>query len=171
MDPEANIRGSDRDPGGVRVVIVGLGNILQGDDGVGVLAVEGLPAPAGLPERVRVLSGGTVGVDLLAWLEPDERVVLLDAVRAGERPGTLHRIDLEDIEDPDRPALSVHDLGVRHLLQQARLLGRPLYGVLLGVEPEVLEPALRRLSPAVAAVLPALRSAALQEAGRLAGPI
>ncbi len=149
------------------VAVVGIGQLLGGDDAVGVLAVEGLRDEGGLPPGVRLLEAGTLGVDLLAFLEPEEKVVLLDAVRAGSPPGTIHRLPLEEIGDPVGVPLSVHELGVRHLLQQARLLGRPLRGVLLGVEPDRLATGRSRLSRPVSGALPALLQAAREEARRL----
>ncbi|MFH1278242.1 MAG: hypothetical protein ABIK65_07680 [Candidatus Eisenbacteria bacterium] len=65
--------------------------------------------------------------------------------------------------------LSLHDLGIGELLREARLLGRPIRGFLLGVEPARLEPPGDELSPAVAAALPGLMEAALREARRLQG--
>ncbi|MFO7767837.1 MAG: hydrogenase maturation protease [bacterium] len=185
-------------PGPARVVIIGIGNTLMGDEGLGVLAVRMLEAgglleriqdpeggdrepgvgaqddgddervPGGAAARtVRLLEAGTLGVDVLALLEPGEAVVILDAVRGDGPPGTLYRIDLGDLPPPDRPPVSVHDLGVLHLLEHARLLSRPLRGVLLGIEPQVIEPRVEELSPPVAAALPALVEAACTEARRL----
>lgn len=180
------------------VVIVGVGNTLMGDEGLGVLAVRMLGASglfervedpegqerdpgvdaqgAGTEERargaetgrgVRVLEAGTLGVDILALLEPDEAVVILDAVRGEGPPGSLYRIDLGDLPAPDRPPVSVHDLGILHLLEHARLLSRPLRGVLLGLEPQYIGPRVEELSPPVAAALPSLVEAAREEARRL----
>ena len=149
------------------VVILGVGNPLAGDDGVGVRAVEALAASGGLPEGIRLLDVGVLGADVLAWLAPDEPVVILDAVRGQEAPGTLYRLGLDEIVAPREPPLSVHELGIAHALAAARLLGRPLRGTLLGVEPGRVEAFTAGLSPAVAAALPAMQAAALREAERL----
>lgn len=149
------------------VLILGIGNPLAGDDGVGGRAVEALTAAGDLPAGIRVLDVGVLGVDVLAWVEPDEPVVILDAVHGWGGPGTLYRFDLDEIQTPVAPPLSVHDLGIAHALSAARLMGRPLRGTLLGVEPARVEPFTAGLSPPVAAALPALQAAAIREAERL----
>jgi hydrogenase maturation protease len=151
------------------VLILGVGNPLAGDDGVGVKAIEALAAAGNLPEGVRLLDVGVLGIDILAWVQPQEPVVILDAVHGKGEPGTLYRLGLDEIEAPAEPPLSVHDLGVAHALQAARLMGRPLHGMLIGVEPARIETFTTGLSPAVAAALPALQAAAIREAERLLG--
>jgi hydrogenase maturation protease len=149
------------------VLILGVGNSLAGDDGVGVRAIEALAAAGPLPEGIRLLDVGVLGLDILAWVQPDEPVVILDAVRGPGEPGTLYRFGLDEIEAPAGPRLSVHDLGVADALHAARLMGRPLRGTLIGVEPGRIEAFTAGLSPAVAAALPALQAAAIREAERL----
>jgi hydrogenase maturation protease len=149
---------------GRSVLILGVGNPLAGDDGVGVLAVEGLAAGGDLPEGVRLLDVGVLGMDILAWTRPDEPVVILDAAHGPGEPGTLYRLGLDEIAAPAGPRLSVHDLGLADVLAAARLIGRPLRGTLIGVEPGRVEPFTAGLSPAVTAALPALQAAAIREA-------
>lgn len=146
------------------VVILGVGNPLAGDDGVGVRAIEALAAAGDLPAGIRLLDVGVLGMDMLAWLEPDEPVVILDAVHGSGAPGTLYRLGLDEVQPPSAPPLSVHDLGLAHALGAARIMGRPLRGTLLGVEPARLESFSAELSPPVAAALPALQQAAIREA-------
>jgi hydrogenase maturation protease len=146
------------------VLILGVGNPLAGDDGVGVRAVEALAAAGDLPAGIRLLDVGVLGMDILAWIQPDERVVVLDAVHGTGDPGTLYRLDLDEIEPPAGPRLSAHDLGIADALHAARLMGRPLSGTLLGVEPARVEACTPGLSPEVAAALPALQTAAIREA-------
>lgn len=149
-----------------RVVIAGIGNPLASDDGVGVRAIQDWPRALSLPPGVRLLELGTLGPSALNYFESDEAAVLLDAVRTGRLAGAIVRAELSTLEDPSEPPLTVHDLGLPSLLQDARLLGRPLAGVLLGVEPASLEPG-TALSPAVESALPRLRAQALTEARRL----
>jgi hydrogenase maturation protease len=153
------------------VVIIGIGNVLAGDDGVGVLAARSLEARTDLPAGIRILEAGTLGPDTLAYFEPDEAVVLIDAVRGGEPPGTMYHIELEDLRGPGPIPMSVHDLGIHHLLREAQLLDRPLTGVLLGIEPSHIELFDQMLSSPVAAALPELQAAALREAQRLSGEL
>jgi hydrogenase maturation protease len=114
-----------------------------------------------------LLDVGVLGMDILAWTRPDEPVVILDAVHGAGGPGTLYRIVLDEIAAPAEPPLSVHDLGIADALHAARLMGRPLRGTLLGVEPARIEAFTVGLSPAAAAALPALQAAAIREAEAL----
>lgn len=153
----------------VSVVIAGAGNLLAADDGVGAHVVRDWPERLALPTGVRLLEIGTAGPAALALLGEREAVVLVDAARGGGPPGSVYRIDLGEIGPPVAVPLSVHDLGVGELAREARLLGRPLRGVLLGVEPGRLAPPGAELSPAVAAVVPRVQEEALAEAERLLG--
>jgi hydrogenase maturation protease len=146
------------------VLILGVGNTLGGDDGVGVRAVEALAAAGDLPAGIRLLDVGVAGLDILAWVRPDEPVVILDAVHGTGEPGTLYRLGLDEIPEPAGPPLSAHDLGLADALHAARLMGRPLRGTLIGVEPGRVEAFRVGLSPAVAAALPRLQAAAVREA-------
>ena len=146
------------------VLILGVGNPLAGDDGLGVRAIEALAAADDLPEGARLLDVGVLGIDVLAWIQPDEPVVVLDAVHGPGDPGTLYRFGLDEIAAPAEPPLSVHDLGIADALHAARLMGRPLRGTLLGVEPARVAAFTAGLSPKVAAALPALQAAAIREA-------
>jgi len=149
------------------VLILGVGNPLAGDDGVGVRAIQELGEAGELPEGIRLLDVGVLGLDILAWIRPDETVVIVDAVHGPGRPGTLYRVELEEVDVPRGPRLSVHDLGIADAVQAARLMGRPLRGALIGVEPACVQAFTAGLSPAVAAALPALQAAALREAKAL----
>jgi hydrogenase maturation protease len=146
------------------VLILGVGNPIAGDDGAGVRAIWALAAAGDLPAGIRLLDVGVLGIDILAWTRPDEPVVIVDAVHGQGEPGTLYRVALDEIEAPAEPPLSVHDLGIADALQAARLMGRPLRGTLIGVEPARVEAFTAGLSPAVAAALPALQAAAIREA-------
>jgi hydrogenase maturation protease len=146
------------------VLILGVGNPLAGDDGVGVRAIEALAGAGDLPAGIRLLDVGVLGMDILAWIKPDEPVVILDAVHGPGDPGTLYRFALDEIEAPAEPPLSVHELGIADVLHAARLMGRPLRGTLVGVEPARLQAFTAGLSPPVAAALPALQAAAIREA-------
>ena len=75
------------------VLVLGLGNVLLADDGVGVRAVEALERDFTPPAGVRILDGGTLGLALLGELAEARRIVLLDAVSTGDPPGTLVRLD------------------------------------------------------------------------------
>lgn len=152
------------------LLILGLGNILLGDDGAGIVAVEQLAHRYDAPDGVRVLDGGTLGLSLLPYLADAERAILVDAVQADAPPGSLVRLEGDDVARASVQRLSVHQIGVADLLDGARLLGqlpRPL--ILIGVVPESIE--LRvGLSAPVAAAVPGLVGRVIAEAARLGHP-
>ena len=119
------------------------------------------------PEGVHVLDGGTLGLSLLPYLEEARHAILVDAVRAEGPPGTLVRLDGDDVAPAVASRLSPHQIGVADLLDGARWRERyPERLVLLGLVPETLELGLHR-SRAVEAALPALVEAVVAEARSL----
>jgi hydrogenase maturation protease len=148
---------------GVPVLILGLGNVLLGDDGVGPLALARLECDYHVPAEVRLVEGGTLGLALLGEITQAEHVILVDAVATGEPPGTLVRLDGEAVGDAVRDRLSVHQVGVADLLDAARLIGcYPRSVVLLGVVPEAIGLGVERTA-AVEGAFTALVSAIVRE--------
>ncbi len=122
------------------LLVLGLGNLLCGDDGVGVAAVELLRQRYEAPPDARVVDGGTLGLSLLPLLEDARDAILVDAVSTGAPPGTPVRLEGEDVPLAARERLSVHQVGVADLLGGAHLVGRtPERLVLLGIVPESLD--------------------------------
>ncbi len=146
------------------LLVLGLGNLLCGDDGAGVAAVELLRELYDFPPGVSVLDGGTLGLSLLPWVEDARDAILVDAVRADAPPGSLLRLEGRDVSIAARERLSVHQVGVADLLGGAHLVGRlPERLVLLGIVPETVE--LRfGCSPSVEAGLPELVERIVAEA-------
>ena len=146
-----------------RLVVIGLGNSLRGDDGVGPRVVEELNR-RGLPEGVTALDVGTGGLDLLLVLEGWDRVVVVDAADVGREPGQFVRFTPDQAylaQAADR--FSLHHAGLSEVLALADALGRAMPEmVIFGVQPA--EIGWREgLSPAVEAALPALTDAVLEE--------
>ncbi len=152
------------------LLILGLGNILLGDDGAGVVAVERLSGRYDAPDGVRVLDGGTLGLSLLPYLADAERAILVDAVQADAPPGSLVRLQGEAVAHASMHRLSVHQIGVADLLDGARLLGQlPSELILVGVVPESID--LRvGLSMPVAEAMEGLVCRVALEAARLGYP-
>jgi len=106
------------------LVVMGLGNILWGDDGLGVAAVAMLARRFDPPDGARVLDGGTLGLSLLPIIQDAERVLLLDAIRVGGAdPGALVRIEGDEVAPAVRERLSPHQVGVADLLEAALTAG------------------------------------------------
>jgi hydrogenase maturation protease len=143
---------SDRIP----ILVLGLGNVLCGDDGAGVMAVHRLQRGWVMPEGVRVVDGGTLGLDLLALVAAADRVILVDAVRADAPPGSLVTLTGDEVAPAVYERLSPHQIGVGDLLAGVALCDRyPSEALIVGVVPETTELQLG-CSPAVLASLPAL---------------
>lgn len=154
----------------IPLLVLGLGNVLCGDDGLGVAAVERLLEAYQPPEGVRVLDGGTLGLSLLPYLEDARNAILVDAIRDVAAPGSLVRLEGEDVAPAVAARLSVHQVGVVDLLDGARWLGHtPEKLVLHGLVPESLELSVVR-SACVEQNLPELVRRVAEEAGSLGFP-
>lgn len=145
-------------------LVLGLGNILLGDEGVGVRVVERLLATCTFGEGVLVLDGGTLGLDLLPYLEGAERLLVVDAVQARKTPGTLIRLEGDQVPRfLDASKVSAHQEGLQDLLAVAALKGYlPERVVLWGAQVESLGVGLE-LSAAVSAQVDSLVANVLHE--------
>lgn len=133
----------------VQTLILGVGNLLMSDEGVGVHVIQRLVGAYQLPKQVQVLDGGTLGMDLLYYLEGIKNLLLIDAVEARQEPGTLIRLEGEEVPAFLSIKISPHQLGVPDMLAAAKLKDvYPQNIVLWGVQPERLELGLD-LSPKV----------------------
>ena len=148
-----------------RIGVVGLGNLMRTDDAVGMLAIERLKVDLQLPAGVRLIEGGTLGLDLLHPLHGITHLLAIDAIDAGAEPGTVLRFAGEAIAD--LPASkSVHLLGFSDLIGAMRLTGdAPEEIVVLGVQPSRIEWG-TQLTATVERALPLLMEAALQQIAR-----
>jgi len=150
-----------------RLLILGLGNVLCGDDGLGAAAVARLARDWEWPAHVLVRDGGTLGLSLLPLVEDAGDVILVDAVQADAPPGTLVRLEGDDVSSAALERLSVHQVGVADLLSALAWRGRsPERLVLLGLVPATVELGLGR-SADVDAALSSLVAAIVREAARL----
>lgn len=145
------------------ILILGIGNLLMADDGVGVRIAQGLSSRYRFPSGVKVLDGGTLGLDLLPRLEGIERLLVVDAVETGDKPGTMVRLTGEDIPLALETKVSPHQMGLKDLLTVAALQGNvPSEMVLWGVQPASIELDMV-LSPDVAEKMPLLEEKVLEE--------
>ena len=123
-----------------QILVLGVGNLLLGDEGVGIHALRAL-AKCQLPPHVDLLDGGTPGFDLLHLIQGYEKALIIDAVDAGQEPGAVLRFAVEDVSSaPGGLALSLHQTEVLEVLQLARYLGRAMPPIILyGIQPETLD--------------------------------
>lgn len=121
----------------MRALVLGLGNILLSDEGVGVRAVEALAARYVLPDVVKVVDGGTSGMDLLDTIAGCDHLLICDAVRADSPPGTVIRLTDAQVPALFRNRYSPHQLGVADVLATLILTGEaPASVTLIGVVPQ-----------------------------------
>lgn len=149
---EAELDAND-DPG-AGILLIGLGNLLLGDEGVGVHVLRRLECDYRFEPAITLVDGGTSGLDLLPLFADHRRILMIDAIALDAPPGNIAVFRDADIRRALSPKLSVHHLGVSDLLALVQLLDYgPTEIVLVGIVPECLELGLE-LSPAVAAAIP-----------------
>jgi hydrogenase maturation protease len=144
-------------------LVLGLGNVLLSDEGIGVWVADALGRRFELPEGVTVIEGGTLGLDLLPRLDGVERLLLIDAVTPGRIPGAIVRLQGDEVPAALGVKISPHQVGLADLLATARLMGQAPPGLVLwGMKPERLDPG-TAFSPRVARALPRLLACVLEE--------
>jgi hydrogenase maturation protease len=159
------------------ILVLGIGNILLRDEGVGVHVVSAMADQAAkgtlhLSEDVELVDGGTFGIDLLDTIAGRRKVIVVDAVQVTPEetadpskvgPGTILRFTSDDLAKRETADLSLHQIGLFETLTMARQLGCAVGEVvILGIVPKTLESGLE-LSPEVAAVVPKVIELVLAE--------
>jgi len=130
------------------ILVIGLGNVLMRDEGIGVRAAEELESRYELPDHVEVIDGGTSGTELLDPMRGIDHLIVADAINTGAEPGTLVRIADEQVPAFFQTKISNHQLGLSDLLAVLRVTEeQPESVAIIGLVPYVLENELG-LSPA-----------------------
>lgn len=137
------------------ITVIGVGNVLFSDEGVGVRAVECLSEEE-MPSSVRLVDGGTAGIDLIYSLEEADFAIIIDCLQADTEPGTIFRIPAEElILTAADSIVSLHDVSLREVLSLCRNLGKLPPTVIYGIQPETTDLGME-LSAKVRDVLPRL---------------
>lgn len=144
-----------------KILIVGIGNLILRDEGIGVHAARELEEQS-LPPQVEVIEGGTALMELLPAIRDAERIIVIDALRGGGLPGTIYRVFPEDLMVDAERLLSLHQVGLLEVLGMARQLGADPEVVIIGVEPKEITWGME-LTPEVAAKLPQVIEAVVAE--------
>ena len=143
--------GNGRQADGIKTLVLGVGNLILSDEGVGIRVIERLQEKYQLPEGVQALDGGTLGLNLPYHLEGVRHLLIADAVETGKEPGSLIRLEGDEVPAFLSVKMSPHQIGVSDMLFAARLKDIcPSEVVLWGVQPGRVEVGLE-LSPPVAA--------------------
>lgn len=144
-----------------KIAVIGLGNILLMDEGVGVTMANKLGQRLKCQPDVEFLDGGTMGLELMPYIEDKEKVLIIDAVDFGKDPGYIGVLRNEEIPSALQSKLSVHNIGLSDIMFVLKLADRqPPDMVLLGIQPKKIELGLE-LTDEISAKLPELASAAV----------
>ena len=125
----------------MNILLLGIGNVLWADEGFGVRVIERLQKCYRFPGNVKVIDGGTQGVYLVEHVQAAEALVVFDAIDYGLPPGTLKRIENDDVPNfLGAKKMSLHQTGFQEVLAMAQMLGSyPQHLLLIGVQPVELE--------------------------------
>lgn len=124
----------------MKILVLGIGNILLQDEGIGVHVVERLQARWILPEQVSVLDGGTSGMTLLDDIAACEHLLIVDCARLDGPPGTIHEFQGNAVPAFFQQRISPHQIGLSDLLAAAALIDAlPAHLTLIAIEPESIE--------------------------------
>jgi len=124
----------------ISVLVLGIGNLVMGDDGVGVLVAQRLQQEYRFAENVEIVDGGTLGLDLLPKLENISNLIMIDAVETGQSAGTCVRLCGRELPIALETKISPHQMGLKDLLAVSELMGHlPKEMVLIGVQPGSIE--------------------------------
>ncbi len=140
----------------MKIAIIGIGNILLKDEGVGVRVIQELMDNYTFPTNIQLIDGGTLGPHLLNYIKGFEEIIVIDAIQGGEEPGTLYKFLLDQIPLEVTTKLSTHQVGVLEVLSQVKLLGEQPRVTFIGVEPQDISPWGMELTPFVKDKIPAL---------------
>ncbi|MEW6586356.1 MAG: HyaD/HybD family hydrogenase maturation endopeptidase [Nitrospirota bacterium] len=144
------------------ILILGIGNLILKDEGFGVHVVRKM-MDMSFPEDVEVMDGGTMGIDLLYYIEGRKKVIAIDVVKADSRPGTIYRFTDKDIDYHREMLRSAHEIDFAYVLKTAEHMGnKPDNVVFIGITPQEIEPGIG-LSPVLEKKIPQVIDLVMQE--------
>jgi hydrogenase maturation protease len=146
-----------------RILVLGVGNVLLRDEGIGVRVVARLESQYRFSDNVTLLDGGTLGLRLLDPISLADQVIVVDAVQWGGEPGTIYRLQAEELNRRVAFKESIHQLDLVDTLVYAEMIGKRPEAVVVGIEPADISPWGLDLTPEVQAGMDRLVEAVLQE--------
>lgn len=122
-----------------RILILGIGNLLQKDDGIGSHIISYIEDNnIELPPDSEAIDGGTAGYDLIPLMKGREKIIIVDALKVDDAPGSIYRFAPEHLTS-SKQIFSQHDIGVREIIRQLRLSGDDPKIEIIGIVPENIE--------------------------------
>lgn len=144
------------------ILILGIGNLLLRDEGIGVQVAHKL-MEMNLPENVEVIDGGTGGLNLINYLEGRKKVIVIDATKAGGKPGTVYTYTDKDLDLSGSPILTAHDIDFPNVLKAMKMLSINVPEILfIGIEPADLSDGIE-LSPVLKKQIPRIINLIMDE--------
>ncbi len=149
-----------------RTLILGVGNMLQKDDGIGVFVVNHLlESGIELPEGVDIVDGGTAGLDLIPIMYDYERIIIVDALKVNDAPGSVYRFTPEHLLS-STSQISLHEIGISEILKMLKIQGANPEVEIIGIVPEDIETLDISISPAVEESVPKVMDLILESVGQ-----
>jgi len=137
-----------------KVLILGIGNTLRSDDGLGVFIVKQMEESGmRLPEGVSLLDGGTAGFDLLGLIDGYDKIVIVDALKTDDKPGSIYRFTPEHAVE-SRARISMHEVGIMEVIKTLRIMDSNPEIEFVGIVPENISDMNTTISQAVMESVP-----------------
>jgi len=156
---------SGKDASSPKTVILGIGNVLLSDEGIGVHVANELLSME-LPPGVSVVEGGTDGFRLLNIITEADRLIVVDAVKGGAEPGSIYCFNIDEVRNvPSGFRTSVHQVGILEVIDLSGLIGKTPRTTVIGVEPKSLQMSLE-LSPEIKEKIPRIIELVFEELGK-----
>lgn len=119
-----------------KVLLIGVGNLLLGDEGIGIHFIQEMRKEL-LPRNVKLVDGGTAGIELLYWLEEADYAIIVDCVEAGVGAGTILRVPTDELLlESTGQIISLHDINLSEVLLLATKMNTLPPAIIFGVQPE-----------------------------------
>jgi hydrogenase maturation protease len=137
-----------------KIVVLGVGNELLSDEGVGVHIAKEIQKKKIFSPEIEVMEGGTDGFGLINIITDTDRLIVIDSIKGGSEPGTLYKFDIEDAPGiPDLFKTSVHQIGILEIINLSSLIGKTPKTTVIGVEPKAISTGME-LSEEIRAEIP-----------------
>lgn len=152
-----------------QILVLGVGNILLRDEGIGVRIIEKLSEEYLFSPNVELMDGGTLGIKLLDPISRVDHLIVVDAVQNGQPPGTLYRLLGEEVRKAVSFKNSLHQMDLVETLAYAEILGKSPTTVIIGIEPADISPWSTELTETVQARISEMSREVLKEIEKMGG--
>jgi len=145
----------------IKILIIGVGNILLKDEGAGVYVVQQLEK-LNLPPEVQVIDAGTELLNFISSIEQTEKLIVIDAIETGAPPGTIFKLTDKDISEPPNKLYSLHQFSLLNTLKILEKTGKKPPTIIIGIEPKEVSMEMK-LSPEIEKKIPKIIDLILKE--------